>query len=135
MRGRRLAFDFGTARIGVAVCDADGLLATPLAALDAKRYKRAIAELIAEYQPIALYVGDPRHLSGAQSSSSEKAAAFAEELKEFGIPVLLVDERMTTRAASRELSAAGISRKDQKKLIDSASAVAILELGMAKESQ
>lgn len=132
MRGRRLAFDFGTVRIGVAVCDPDGLISTPLPAIATQRYRAAIKDLIKEYEPVALFVGNPLHLSGAMSESAQKAQSFARELEDFEIPIHLVDERMSTQSASRSLSEAGRSARAQKSLIDSASAVAILELGLAQ---
>ena len=134
MRGRRIAFDFGTARIGVAVCDPDGLICTPLPAIKADRYLAAITALIHEYEPVSLFVGNPLHLSGEAGESSLKAKAFAQELATFGIPVHLVDERLSTKVAAKSLSEAGHSARAQKSLIDSASAVAILELGLARHS-
>ena len=132
MRGRRIAFDFGTVRIGVAVSDPDGLISTPLPPIKADRYLKAITALIEEYQPIAIFVGNPLHLSGEISESAIKAQTFAQELERFGIPTHLVDERLSTQAAARSLSAAGHSTRSQRNLIDSASAVSILELGMAR---
>ena len=73
--GRRLAFDFGDTRIGVAVCDPDGILATPLSFLLTKdpSLKQKLADLFNEYEPSKIYVGYPLHLSGEESVSSEKA--------------------------------------------------------------
>ena len=69
-RGRRIAFDYGDARIGVAICDPDGILATPLPFLDARSPKviKQIAALLDEYSPISIFIGLPKHLSGAESS-------------------------------------------------------------------
>lgn len=134
MRGRRIAFDFGTVRIGVAISDPDGFISTPLAPVRADRYLKAISVLLEEYQPIMIFVGNPLHLSGEISESAMKAQAFAHELERFGIPIHLVDERLSTQAAARSLSAAGHSARSQRELIDSAAAVSILELGMAQYS-
>ena len=63
-RGRRIAFDYGDVRIGVAVCDPDGIVCTPLTALKAQDEKlaEAIRALLEEYVPIYIAVGEPRHL-------------------------------------------------------------------------
>lgn len=133
MQGRRIAFDFGLARIGVAICDPDGILATPLEAVPTKGYRGAIKKLIEEYQPVALYVGKPLHLSGGISPSLEAAREFAHELERFGIPIHLIDERFSTKSAARSLSEAGYTAKESKSKIDSAAAVAILECALAME--
>ena len=137
-RGRRIAFDYGDTRIGVAVCDPDGILATPLPFLDSRHPKLMILiqELFDEYQPIAIYVGEPKHLSGELGSAVEKAKGFANKLKErFEIPIFLVDERLSTVDAARKLRESGKSARDSKTLIDSMAAVAILESGLASENQ
>lgn len=135
-RGRRIAFDYGDARIGVAICDPDGILATPLPFLDARHPKllKNIEALISEYQPIAIYLGEPKHLSGSDGSSLEKVRRFAEILQEkFTLPIIFVDERLTTVDAQRRLREAGRKVKDSKSLIDSMSAVGILESGLNRE--
>ena len=66
VKGRRIAFDYGDVRIGVAISDVDGILAVPLATLINKEETLflQIAELVDEYQPVHIYVGKPLHLSG-----------------------------------------------------------------------
>ena len=63
--GRRIAFDYGDVRIGVAICDPDGLLATPLEVLQSKDPKLLVKinELVQEYEPVKFYVGEPKHLA------------------------------------------------------------------------
>jgi putative Holliday junction resolvase len=137
-RGRRIAFDYGDSRIGVAVCDPDGILATPLPFLDARHPKllRHIALLIEEYSPIHIYIGEPRNLSGEGSNSSEKARGFGEQLHtEFKLPISYIDERLTTVDAARKLRDSGINAKAAKNLIDSMSAVVILESGLSHEAR
>ena len=136
--GRRLAFDYGDVRIGVAVCDPDGILATPLDFLTTKNpsLKRSILELLGEYEPTKVYVGLPLNLSGEHSESTAKAIAFSEFLSQVvSCPVELIDERLTTSSASASLSQAGVNVKDQRKKIDSRSAVVILESGLAKDRE
>ena len=134
-RGRRIAFDYGDARIGVAICDPDGILATPLLFLDAKHPKLLlhIEELVSEFSPIAIYLGDPKHLSGASGESAAKVQAFASALEsKFALPIIYIDERLSTVDAQRRLREAGVSSKGSKELIDSMAAVAILESGLAR---
>ena len=136
--GRRLAFDYGDVRIGVAVCDPDGILATPLDFLATKdpSLKTSILSLYAEYEPKKIYVGLPLNLSGEHSESTAKAQVFAELITQMvSCPVELIDERLTTSSAASSLSQAGVSAKDQRKKIDSQSAVIILESGLAKDRE
>jgi putative Holliday junction resolvase len=136
--GRRLAFDYGDVRIGVAVCDIDAILSTPLEPLNSKHPELIyhIRELVKEYEPVRIYVGQPLNLSGEPSASSAKASTFAEQLRSnFDCDVVMIDERLTTVSASALLTQAGVNTKDQKKLIDSVAAVAILESGLAREGR
>jgi putative Holliday junction resolvase len=136
--GRRLAFDYGDVRIGVAVCDPDGILATPLEHLSTKDpgVKASIQDLCSEYEPTKIYVGLPLNLSGEHSESTAKALAFSDLLTQWvSCPVELIDERLTTSSASASLSQSGVNAKDQRKKIDSQSAVIILESGLAKDRE
>jgi putative Holliday junction resolvase len=135
-RGRRIAFDYGDARIGVAICDPDGILSTPLPFLDARHPKlfKQIAALFSEYQPIAIFIGEPKHLSGSTGIAVSKVREFGESLNaHFTIPINYVDERLSTVDAQRRLREAGKNSKESKVLIDSMAAVAILESGLAHE--
>lgn len=137
MRGRRIAFDYGDVRIGVAICDPDGILSSPLPALKSQDRELLvfIKELIDEYEPIKFYVGLPINMSGTQGESAQKAKAFAESLTEsFEIDVEFIDERLSTVSAQRKLKEAGLSTRDSKDLIDSMAAVSILEQGLLNES-
>jgi putative Holliday junction resolvase len=137
-RGRRIAFDYGDSRIGVAICDPDGILATPLPFLDARHPKlmHHIRELIDEFQPIAIYVGEPRQLSGEAGSAVLKSKEFGDSIRSiFDIPIYWIDERLSTVDAARKLRESGKSARDSKALIDSMAAVAILESGLASENR
>jgi putative Holliday junction resolvase len=134
--GRRLAFDYGDVRIGVAVCDADGILSTPLETLASKHpsLMAQIKELVSEHEPVRIYVGEPLNLSGQPSESSVKARAFAQLLQSHvECDVQMVDERLTTVTATKRLSEAGVSARELRKKIDSAAAVEILENGLARD--
>lgn len=136
-RGRRVAFDYGDARIGLAICDPDGILATPLPFLDAKHPKlmSKISDLFTEYEPIHIYLGKPLHLSGSEGAATAKVDHFAEKLRaQFDIPITMIDERLSTVGAQRKLREAGKSSKESRQLIDSMAAVAILEAGLAHEN-
>ena len=135
-RGRRIAFDYGDVRIGVAISDPDSILASPLTTLssgDPKLFEQ-ISVLITEHEPVAIYVGEPLNLSGQSSTSAQKSAAFAEKLHtEFGIPVSMIDERLSTVSATNAMRQSGVNAKDARSKIDMAAAVAILEQGLAIE--
>ena len=136
LRGRRIAFDYGDVRIGVAISDPDSILASPLTTLlsgDRKLFSQ-IAALIIEHEPVGLYVGEPVNLSGQSSTSAQKASAFAEKLKsEFKIPVTMIDERLSTVSATNAMQQSGVNAKDARSKIDMAAAVAILEQALAIE--
>ena len=134
--GRRIAFDFGSVRIGVAISDSSGILASPLMTLLAmdSELPAQLSELISQYDPIYLVVGNPRHLSGEQSVKSMSAQLFADVLATLTErPVLLVDERLTTVSAMKGLRATGHTEKSARAKIDEAAAVAILENALDQE--
>lgn len=137
-KGRRFAIDFGKSRIGLAACDRDGILATPLDAIDGSQQAdntiALILKEIAVIEPIEVYVGDPLSLSGATTSSTLDSRAFAAQLAaSISVPVFLVDERLTTVNASAKLRDSGINSRQAKSLIDSASAVEILNFALESE--
>jgi putative Holliday junction resolvase len=134
--GRRIAFDYGQVRIGVAASDASGLIASPIATLLAtgENLQEEIKALILEYEPIYLVVGEPKHLSGASNPSLVAAHEFGDLLKTLTeIPVHFVDERMSTLSAARTLRGAGHNAKSSKEKIDAMAAVAILESALERE--
>lgn len=134
-RGVRLALDWGEARIGVAACDRDGMLAFPVATIRAG--DAALTELgvlVSEHEPIEVLVGLPRSLSGGEGPAAARMRGHAEQLAAtIGVPVRLVDERLTTVTASRRLRESGKRAHQQRGVIDAAAAVAILEQAIALE--
>jgi len=135
-KGRRLAIDVGSVRIGLAICDPDGILSSPIPALGRSNELldtlQLVSELVAENSVIEVYVGDPISLSGGQSASTRDAREFAEKLAaQISVPIRLVDERLTTVTASAKLRISGKDAKQSRSLIDSASAVEILEQALA----
>ena len=140
-RGRRLAIDVGAVRVGLAMCDPDAILSTPLPALrrvDAETEIFAeIKAIVVENDVIEVFVGDPVSLSGLETASTKDARDFAVQLaRGIDTSVRLVDERLTTVTAAAKLRLNGKDSKQSKSLIDSASAVEILEqaLSILKQS-
>jgi putative Holliday junction resolvase len=135
-RGRRIAFDYGDVRIGVAASDADSILVSPITTLStsSKNLLREISSICEEISPIEIYVGRPTNLSGLDGSATSKAIDFSKELESITqIPVKLIDERMSTVSASKQLREAGKDAKHAKSVIDMAAAVAILEFAISVE--
>lgn len=134
--GVRLALDWGRARIGVAASDPQGILAHPVETVTAGPGAVArIAALVAEYEPLELVLGLPRNLAGAEGPAAIAVREVAAELSAGlpGVPIRLVDERLTTVAASRQLSRAGRNTRRQRSVIDQAAAVALLEQTLQHE--
>jgi putative Holliday junction resolvase len=129
--GTLLAFDFGTKRIGIAVGNTVSATARPLATInDEKNDVRfaAIAALLKEWEPVALVVGLPCNDDGTPHEMTVLCRRFANRLKgRFELPVLLVDERYTSAAASSVLDEEGIHGRKQKSLIDQYAAQQILQ--------
>lgn len=127
--GIRIGVDVGRARVGVARCDRDGMLATPVETL--KRDTATIASLaalITELEPIEVVVGLPISLSGSDTASTTDAREFARSLADaVAIPVRLVDERLSTVSAQRALHDAGRRAKGSRPVIDQVAAVIILQ--------
>jgi putative Holliday junction resolvase len=137
MRGRRIAFDYGDVRTGVALCDPDGILASPLCVLDtkSKSFLADISNLLAEHEPVRIFVGKPLNMSGTSGESAEKVLTFVDQIKSVSaIEVQLIDERLSTVSAQKKLKEAGLSTRDSKALIDAMAAVAILEQGLSSEN-
>jgi putative holliday junction resolvase len=96
---RVLALDHGTARIGCAISDPSGTLATPLPTIEPPE-PRAVAELVDQYGVERVVVGLPLHLSGEEGSQAALARTFCGELEAvLDVPVEAYDERLTTRMA------------------------------------
>ncbi len=111
-------------------------MGTPVETLLAKREDLwdRIFDLLAEYEPVHVYVGRPVHLSGNESDSTTKAELFAAELRDrFDIKVTMIDERLSTVSAQRSMREAGLSTRESKGAIDQVAAVAILEMAMDME--
>ena len=130
-QGTILAFDFGTARIGVAVGEAELSSGHPLetvcATTNDARFGR-IAALIREWQPQALVVGLPRHMDGQDDEATALCRKFGQRLHgRFHLPVYWVDERLTSVVAESLLAEAQVFGKKQKQALDQVAAMAIMQ--------
>ena len=137
-RGRRIAFDYGDVRIGVAVSDPDSILSSPLITLKAtdKRLANQISQILSDIEPVAIYVGRPALLSGLDGLATEKVSEFVALLTTLTqVPIEMIDERMSTISAARSLRDAGRNAKESKDAIDMAAAVAILDFALDIEKR
>jgi putative Holliday junction resolvase len=129
---RALGIDLGSVRIGVALCDSGGVLATPWETVprsgDRARDHRRLLELAAEAEAEVLVVGLPLALDG---SVGPAATAVLEEVAELRatapVPVETYDERLTTVTATRMLRERGVSGKARRKVVDQVAAAVILQ--------
>jgi putative Holliday junction resolvase len=136
--GRRLAVDVGKVRVGLAISDFHGILASPLQNVarqaDDSETIKLIQQAISDEEIIEIYVGLPVSMAGKATSSTDDALAIAELLAQsVSIPVRLVDERLTTVSASAALRSSGKNSKDGRKVIDQVAATMILEQALAIE--
>jgi putative holliday junction resolvase len=128
--GVRLGVDVGRARIGIARSDPHGMLATPVetvARADDGSDVARITALMAELEPIEIVVGLPLSMSGSETASTADSRAFADRLATLGVPVRLVDERLTTVSAQAALHRSGRSTKSSRPVIDQVAAVILVQ--------
>lgn len=126
---RRIAFDVGTVRIGVATCDFDAILASPQNAIaGGEQSILAALDLLREYEPCEIIVGLPSNLQGKDTASTENAREWARQLSLVStIRIILMDERLTTVQATGALRAGGLNSKEMRGRLDSASAAIFLQ--------
>ncbi|MCQ9164370.1 MULTISPECIES: Holliday junction resolvase RuvX [unclassified Arthrobacter] len=137
LHGVKLGIDVGMVRVGLASCDPDGILATPVKTLsrDVKKNSdvRVVVKEAAARHAVEVFVGLPRTLKGTETASARMARDYAGLLAAalagagLDVPVRLIDERLTTVTAHQALHAAGIGSRDHRKLVDQAAAVGILQ--------
>jgi putative Holliday junction resolvase len=128
-----MGVDVGAVRVGVALSDPGGILASPLVTLrrdtDGDTDVTELLRLVAEHQVIEVVVGLPRTLAGRRGPAALAAEEYAARLADRAtpVPVRLTDERLTTVIASRTLAGRGVRGKRQRAVVDQAAAVAILQ--------
>ncbi len=132
--GVRLGVDVGRVRVGVAVCDPDGTIATPLATVGHQDVQR-VADEAREREAIEVVVGLPLGLDGSEGAAAQSARAWAKALRaRVGtVPVRLVDERLTTVDAHRAMREAGRRERTTRSVIDQQAAVLILQVALDSE--
>ena len=129
--GTVLAFDFGEKRIGVAVGETILKVAHPLTTINAEENEvkfTQIGSIVQEWRPSLLVVGLPLHMNGEAHLLTQLSKKFAQRLEgRFNLPVVMVDERLSSVEASQNLNAAGIKGIKQKSMLDAVAAQSILQ--------
>jgi putative holliday junction resolvase len=128
--GRLLGLDVGTRTIGTALCDAQWSFASPATLIRRTKFmkdKAALAGLIAAQQVKGLVIGLPLNLDGTDSPRTQSTRAFARNLEDMDLPILLWDERWSTVAVERTLIEQDFSRARRAEMIDNMAAAHILQ--------
>ena len=135
-RGKRLGVDVGEARVGVASCDPDAILATPVATLKRGQSDlRKVAKMVLDDDIMEVIVGLPLNMDGTEGISARHARVWAGKLARRIAPVSvrLVDERLSTVAAHAQLSAAGRDSRTHRRVVDQVAATVILDTALEME--
>ncbi|WP_446663409.1 Holliday junction resolvase RuvX [Flexivirga sp. B27] len=137
-QGIRIGVDVGSVRVGVAVCDPGGAVATPLDTLRRAGDEsdiQQLADLAAERSAIEVVVGLPLSLDGTERAAAEAARGWAKALRRRAprLPVRLIDERMTTVDAHRAMRASGLHERQRREVVDQQAAVLILQAALDAE--
>lgn len=134
--GVRFGVDVGAARIGVARSDSAGILATPVTTLrSGKGDVDAVAKMVREADALEVIVGLPLNMDGTEGASAKKARSWARRLSRRIAPVAvrMLDERLSTVQAHRQLHEAGRKEITHRRVVDQAAAVIILENALEQE--
>ena len=128
---RIIGLDYGSVRIGVAISDPEAVIAQPKGFIEASPRKRCIAEIAELCNTVSaekIVIGLPKHMNGEEGESAAAARALGDEIsKAVNIPVLFIDERLTTLSANRVLTESNMKAPQKKKKIDSVAAAIILQ--------
>ena len=137
MSTRYIGLDPGERRIGVALSDTTGTIATPLQYIDTRagNVLDVVTRMCAEHEVVAVVVGLPIGLDGTEGQAAVKARAFGEAVGEAtGLPVHLQDERFTSHTAETALIEGGVSRKVRKEKRDQIAAAVMLQSFLDRQS-
>jgi putative holliday junction resolvase len=128
-RGVRLGIDVGKARVGVARCDPDGMLATPVETVPRNEGSlNRILALATEHEAAELVVGLPLNMRGEDTASTTDARQFAAALAGASdVPVRLIDERLSTVSAHAVLRDTGRTQRSSRSIVDQVAAVVLLQ--------
>lgn len=128
--GRLLGLDVGTRTIGTALCDAGWSFASPAVLIKRTKFtadKAELAAMVAGQQVKGLVIGLPLNLDGSDSPRTQSTRAFARNVEDLGLPVLLWDERWSTQAVERQMIAEDLSRAKRAERVDKLAASYILQ--------
>ncbi len=128
--GRLIGLDVGTRTIGTALCDAGWSFATPAELIRRTKFaadKAQIGAAITLHGVKGMVIGLPLNLDGSDSPRTQSVRAFARNVADLGLPILLWDERWSTKAVERAMIAADMSRAKRAERIDNAAASYILQ--------
>ena len=128
--GRLIGLDVGTQTIGTALCDAGWTIATPADLIRRAKFsvdRAKLRDLIAAQSVKGIVMGLPLNLYGTDSPRTQSTRAFARNMEDLGLPILLWDERWSTQAVERAMIDADLSRAKRAERVDSAAAAYILQ--------
>lgn len=128
--GVLIGLDVGSKTIGTAFCDAGWTYASPADLIKRSKFtkdKAVLVTAIATRQTKGIVIGLPLNMDGSESPRSQSSRAFARNIEDLGLPILLRDERWSTQAIEREMIAADMSRAKRAEKIDSGAAAFILQ--------
>ena len=127
----RLGIDLGSVRIGIAISDELGMIASPLKVIQVSEDEADITEIASIVESLdvkEIVMGLPRNMNGTYGPAADRVREFASKLEEkLDVPITLWDERLTTSQASRILIEADVSRKKRKQVVDKSAAALILQ--------
>ena len=135
-RGVRVGVDVGKARVGVARCDPDGMLATPVETVP--RDDASVARILAIAEELGAFefiVGLPLNMRGDDTPSTQDARDFAAELAKSPYSVRMIDERLSTVSAHSQMRSVGRKQKDTRGIIDQVAAVVLLQQAIDMEKR
>ncbi len=128
--GVLIGLDVGTKTIGTAFCDAGWTFASPAELVRRAKFskdKSALAQMMATRATKGIVIGLPLNLDGSESPRSQSTRAFARNIEDMGLPILLWDERWSTQAVERAMIAADVTRAKRAERIDNGAAAFILQ--------
>ncbi len=128
--GRLIGLDVGTKTIGTALADAGWSFASPAILIRRSKFavdKAAIVTLMKQQSVVGIVIGLPLNLDGTDSPRTQSTRAFARNMDDLGLPILLWDERWSTQAVERQMIAEDISRAKRAERVDKIAASYILQ--------
>lgn len=128
--GVLIGLDVGSKTIGTAFCDAGWTFASPADLIKRSKFSKdkiALSSAIATRPTKGIVIGLPLNMDGSESPRSQSSRAFARNIADIGLPILLRDERWSTQAVERDMIAADMSRAKRAEKIDSGAAAFILQ--------